>query len=122
MNGLLVLAANSIPAVGLYLWFKLTEKNLQDDWLAIFKDGLASALAMLWLGGALVWNLEGWPEYLGWGLMAWSLTFWASAAIAWQNLRAVKAGKPTLNPLAPKNEPQVALNRQQRRRLKRQKP
>jgi hypothetical protein len=116
-------AGNAVPAVGLYLWFKVREKNLLDDWGAIFRDGLASAVASAWLGLTIVLCFEGWSEYLGWGLVVWSLTYWASAFLAWRNLQALKAGKPVFGPLdqskatAPKAQG-ATLNRQQRRKLK----
>ncbi|WP_218082147.1 hypothetical protein [Anthocerotibacter panamensis] len=101
--------ASLIPAIGLYMFFKLKEKNLLNDWNAIFKDGLASGFSILWLGASIVISFKGWPEYIGWFLVIWSVTYWASAVIAWQKLRAPKQDKPL---------PQSAsgLNRQQRRR------
>jgi len=112
---------NAVPAVALYLWFKITEKNLRDDWLAMLKDAVASGVATLWLGGSLVKLFEGWPTWIGWFLLAWSIPYWAAAWVAWQKLQAINKGKNVPKPFAkegakPEKPP---LNRQQRRKAAR---
>ncbi len=114
--------ANVALAIGLYLWFKITEKNLLDDWWAIFKDGIASGAAFVWLGANIQYFYDGWLDYLGWFLVAWSLTYWTAVVIAWQKIQAAKKGQKVAKPLtAEASAPKVPLNRQQRRRVARKK-
>jgi len=114
-----VFVANLVPAVALYLWFKLTEKNLLNDWQAILKDGIASGVAILWLGLSVVICFEGWADYVGWFLVAWSITYWASAVIAWQRLQAAKKGQNPGRPLGEDAKQATSPNRAQRRRAAR---
>ncbi len=115
--------ANLVPALILYFWFKQTEKNLLDDWQALFKDGLASGTAALWVGVSLIYFFDSWPEIIGWFLVVWSLTYWASAGLAWQRLQAIRAGKPVAVPFPDRNPisvaPSALPNRQQRRKQRR---
>lgn len=108
-----------LPCGGIYFYFKLTVKDLTENWAALVKDGIASGLAFVIVGVTFFWAYPaGWLHWLGLVMALWSITYWASAAISYQNLQTEKRGGQVQSPLnrKPSTTPSTARpNRAQRR-------
>ncbi|AGY60369.1 hypothetical protein [Gloeobacter kilaueensis] len=114
-----------VPAAGLYFYFKLTVKDLAsgENWLALVKDGLASGSAFVLVGVTFFFAYrEGLGHWLGLILVLWSLTYWASALISYQNLQTIRGGGRVDSPFKRRAQATTRTNRQQRRTGGRRRP